>query len=269
MKWFHDFTKELKNSEFPVMLYGAGIYAQRLTELLEADGVSVEGYLVDRKYYSESSSLLGKNVYLLESFVAENECTIVIAFEECSIERENELRGMANVRQIYSKDFGRDVATFIKNFWKSGDEFYEKEKTVLEKLRDDLCDEVSKVHFDEYIKQRLTGCGRKVHSMNPEYFDSDIIEAIRMTEAETFVDCGAFDGDTVLGFVNFLKRCGRSAYNKIYAFEIDPANIKQMCKNLNGLNNVELIEKGVTDHTGTLCFRSGGGGGGDPNRPNF
>ena len=91
MKWFHDFTKELKNSEFPVMLYGAGIYAQRLTELLEADGVSVEGYLVDRKYYSESSSLLGKNVYLLESFVAENECTIVIAFEECSIERENEL----------------------------------------------------------------------------------------------------------------------------------------------------------------------------------
>lgn len=254
MDWYQALVKELKDSEFPTVLYGAGVYAQLVTKLLEGDGVTVNAYVVDSKYFSESCSLLGKKVYPLEKYVEQNKCNIIIAFLDCSIERENELRRMNHVNQVYTADFL--PKSCLKDFT-CGDyrEFLETNKIVLEKLRNDLCDDVSKIHLDEYINQRVTGNVRKLHSNNLPYFDDDIVE---ISANETLVDCGAFDGDSILDFLSYLKGKSIPTYNKIIAFEADKLNVERMRENLRGLNNIEILAKGVSDHSGTLYFSEEG-----------
>jgi FkbM family methyltransferase len=56
----------------------------------------------------------------------------------------------------------------------------------------------------------------------PIYFPEDLY---RLTPDETFVDCGAYNGDTVK---DFLARTG-GAYAKIFAYEPDPKNFADLC----------------------------------------
>lgn len=41
-----------------------------------------------------------------------------------------------------------------------------------------------------------------------------------------YIDCGAYNGDTVLEYAAFTNR----EYKKIYAFEPDPENLKKLKK---------------------------------------
>lgn len=54
-----------------------------------------------------------------------------------------------------------------------------------------------------------------------QYFPDDLIE---LSREEVFVDCGAFDGDTIQ---LFLHRVGDS-FQKIFAFEPDPLNFQKL-----------------------------------------
>ena len=54
-----------------------------------------------------------------------------------------------------------------------------------------------------------------------QYFPEDII---KLTDDEVFVDCGAYDGDTIIEFINRT----RSFYKKIIGFEPDSKNFKKL-----------------------------------------
>jgi len=60
------------------------------------------------------------------------------------------------------------------------------------------------------------------------YFPDDLVA---VTPQETFVDCGAFDGDTL---ATFVKRQGAS-FGRIVAFEPDPANFEKLAHNVRAL----------------------------------
>jgi FkbM family methyltransferase len=53
------------------------------------------------------------------------------------------------------------------------------------------------------------------------YFPSGIV---RLSDEERFVDCGAFDGDSVRGFLELT----RGRFNRIDAMEPDPENLRQL-----------------------------------------
>lgn len=87
-----------------------------------------------------------------------------------------------------------------------------------------LADDESRRHFVAQIRYRMM---LDLDAFPPElpvaeqYFPDDLI---RPLADETFVDCGAFDGDTVKAF---LQRRG-SAFGRLLALEPDPVN----CANL-------------------------------------
>jgi methyltransferase, FkbM family len=68
----------------------------------------------------------------------------------------------------------------------------------------------------------------------PIYFPDDIYS---LTQNETFVDCGAYNGDTLK---EFLARTG-GAYAKIFAYEPDPANFADLCTYIAGTPRPERI----------------------------
>lgn len=86
----------------------------------------------------------------------------------------------------------------------------------------------------------------------PEYFDANLFS---LGEDETYIDCGAFTGDSVEDFVAFTG--GR--YKKIHAFEPDAVSFKELQKNTTRFPNVELHNVATGDQAGSITFAGGYG----------
>lgn len=66
-----------------------------------------------------------------------------------------------------------------------------------------------------------------------------------------FVDCGAFDGESAIGFLNFTGK-----EHKIYAFEPDHSNYKTLVQNAKSFENFVCINKGCYSVDTVLRFRA-------------
>jgi FkbM family methyltransferase len=84
-------------------------------------------------------------------------------------------------------------------------------------------DEASRAEYWAQIRWRLQG-GLKDRRppVADQYFPSDLFA---LDDREVFVDCGAFDGDTLRDFT--ARRLGR--FGHVYALEPDPATFPRLC----------------------------------------
>ena len=80
-----------------------------------------------------------------------------------------------------------------------------------------------------------------------EYFCDEFFSP---TEGEVFIDAGAFDGDTIEGFVDWTK----NRYEKIYSFEPDVRMAEKIEKKMHRWHDVELIKKGLWSNLIKLPF---------------
>lgn len=135
------------------------------------------------------------------------------------------------------------------------DAFYAHNKHELLDFRNMLEDEESKKAFDFAVHQKRTFCCYKPFSYAKQYFDRDII---KFSADEVFVDCGAFTGDTIIEFIDSLKKQNINAYKKIYAFECDGKNIKKMKETIAN-ENIAIIERGCWSEKTVLRFADGNG----------
>lgn len=249
---FDTMIDEIKKSPFPTVVYGAGELSGRICDFLEMSGIDYEGLVVDKAYLPEKREKNGKPVFALEDYTAENKCDIVIGVMYFSEEKEAAMKALPNVNKVYTADFSGRYPLGVSADCRFTQRFLDENAAVLDKLKSDLCDDASREELDAFIKQRMNGDFRKRFSDDPQYFEHDIIS---LGDNEVFVDCGAFDGDTVKLFVQQLA--GRS-YSKIYAFEADPGNVEKMRKNTAGLDNIVIVPNGVYDRSTTLYFASDG-----------
>jgi len=90
-------------------------------------------------------------------------------------------------------------------------------------------DEFSRREYVAQVRWRLHGDFDAMADpvSEPIYFPS----FCGLRADETFVDCGAFDGDTVESFLAATN----SSFARIFAFEPDPANFTKMSRYLDGL----------------------------------
>ncbi len=78
---------------------------------------------------------------------------------------------------------------------------------------------------------------------HPIYFPSDLC---RLSDRECFVDCGAFDGDTIQSFLSQA----RSSFAGIFAFEPDPVNFAKLRESVSRLP-AEIRAKIVVEQAAT------------------
>lgn len=117
-----------------------------------------------------------------------------------------------------------------------------------------LSDEKSKKVLADIVNFRTTSnlSALNEYEFTPEqqYFD----EVVNLSHEEVFVDCGGFDGDTT---EQFAKK--NPVYQRVYLFEPSPLNLKKARARLSSLNNIEFIEKGVSDESAVAAFNAAGG----------
>ena len=84
-------------------------------------------------------------------------------------------------------------------------------------------------------------------------------ELVTLSGRDVFIDCGAYDGDTIS---SFLGAC-TSRFDSIVAFEPDPAALARLTEYVGGLGvdvrtRIRIEAKAVADREGWLFFDGGG-----------
>jgi len=135
------------------------------------------------------------------------------------------------------------------------DKIIQNSTQVLEGL-DLWADEVSRREYLGQIAWRMSldPSVQPPHlSATETYFPDDLFQ---LGPDEVFVDCGAFDGDSIRPF---LVRTGGS-FKQIIAIEPDASNFKHLENALRDLNSdkVKLIQQAVGDHRNKIRFAAMG-----------
>ncbi len=106
--------------------------------------------------------------------------------------------------------------------------FFEENQGRIDNIVNLLEDDESKQVYTSMIKYRASHDwhDRPSYNRKNQYFPDGII---KLSDEEIFVDCGAYNGDTIK---NFLKKC-KKKYNYIVAIEPDEDNLEQI-KKING-----------------------------------
>ena len=126
--------------------------------------------------------------------------------------------------------------------------------------------ELIKLFADDLLKRTFQAClaYRSIGAVFPrgiiqadcdKYFPADIFTL----NADIFVDCGAFNGDSVDSFIRHSIATGKD-YAHIYAFEPSEYNyqiLQQFVQNNHGLK-ITIFKQGVSDCSGELPFNSEG-----------
>lgn len=122
---------------------------------------------------------------------------------------------------------------------------------VYSKLYEILEDKRSKETLQYILYHKFFGDERyfaKSYCPDAQYYRPELL---RTRENGVFVDCGAFDGETVKQYIETY-----GTYQKIYAYEPVPENIEKVRENLSHFDNVICRHAGVSNKSGTMTFTS-------------
>lgn len=122
-----------------------------------------------------------------------------------------------------------------------------------------LSDEESRQEFRAQIRWRCLldyDCLPQPHPPEEMYFPLDLL---RLSPQEVFVDCGAFDGDTIRPY---LAKTG-DGFDHIYALEPDPTNLRKLNKFVGTLpaqiaDRISILPYAVGKRNGITRFQAEG-----------
>ncbi|MCI8900406.1 MAG: FkbM family methyltransferase [Lachnospiraceae bacterium] len=131
--------------------------------------------------------------------------------------------------------------------------FFKQNKMRVHRVENLLEDEESKRVFRQCILYRITHDWRvrPKYSRRDQYFPKDIIS---LNPEEVFIDCGAYNGDTIQSFLKYSHK----KYKRIVAFEPDKNNI-ELIKNGGGLRRVSVIPAACWSSDTVLLFEENNG----------
>ncbi len=239
--------RKLEQSSLPLVMYGAGSYAIDVNKLLIKQGVKVDAFCVDDEYFQDNLFVDGIKVDKIGTICKRyTNFNMVIGFADYRKARQK----MAVVKEIDDLifiDAPHSLEFLDYNYVINNQKEFETTLNLLE-------DQRSKDVLIAYLNAKICGLPDGLYEMaqfNP-YFN----DLIKLTDGEVFVDCGAYDGDTIRAFYKNVN----GKYNKIYAFEPDNVNFESLKSYLMNkkIENVCLVNKGCWDRKTTLLFSSDG-----------
>lgn len=243
----YELIKKLCQNKANIYIYGAGYYAQKYILELEKNNIIISGIIIDDCYWNETiTEKIKYPIIKISQFLRDNKyinSQIIIAFFKFTYEQYKILKNVTS--NIYFYDFS--CVSLFKYDYEYIKNNFERIINVYNKLKD----ERSKYLLAAYINQRISGkinyCKNLV--IEHRYYPKEILE---FGTNEVFVDCGAYDGDSIYEFLEMLRERQIKKYTHIYALEPDKKNFEKLI-NL-PLKNITFINKGAYSYFGYINF---------------
>lgn len=243
----NDIIMELRKEKVPLVIWGAGNVAEAVREYLYKNNIFPVAAWVDgenKKNYFEDIPILSLNEikkrYKKFNVILGHSC---FELGETAVYKERQINRMFYLVSILYEQFENISYKFVECHMQEYCETYQ----VLE-------DDDSKCAMAAYLNTRINNNIKYVKECvkyEQNYFKNDIYQ-IGMDES--YVDIGAFDGDTIRLFLK--NNCNK--YKKIFAFEPEEKNFADLQSYIKAesLKEVHLYKLGTWKEKGKLYFQS-------------
>ena len=230
--------KSLLNKR-PLVLYGAGSLGKRICSMCEELGLHVS-FFCDR---NEEGICNGVQIIKPETLREELSNAVVVI---CSWTYNEEINSTLQGLGFPKEDIIPCPSKFAS--WNSPQGF-DIHLNGYEWAYNFFCDDLSKQLVLDRIRLILLDKGLEVNTSSDCYYEE---EFIKLGSHEIFVDGGAFTGDSVINFINRIRKSDGVFH--ICAFEPDKGNYEQALNNLRDYPNVTIEQKGLWSSEMILAF---------------
>lgn len=244
--------KKLKNSPYPVAVYGTGNGADKVFDEFDRLGI-VPQYVAASDSFARNRTFHGYKVLpLSELRQTESKFTVALCFASAREEVIENVKSLAKEQSVVMPSvpvYGNEI--FNKDYLKS-------HLSEINKAYEKLSDEQSKKVFKNLIEFQITG--NLDLMFDCETPKQEALSLLGLTDNENYLDLGAYRGDTVDELINFA-----GGYAEITAIEPDIRSFKKLCEHCKCMKNTTLLNCAVSNKCETLFFSGNKGRGGGLN----
>lgn len=244
-----DFWDRVRDTDKPIVLYGTGNGADMIVDEFERRELKLSAIFASDGFVRDRTFRGFKVISYQEAKEKHGDMLVILGFgthDKAVIEN---IKRIASENELYMPDMlkAEDGHLFDR-------EYFETHIKDIEYTYDILADERSRQNFEQIIKFKLSGDIK--YLLEDQEAEVESWRLLNFGKDEIFVDCGAYNGDTISRFISLS-----GSYKHIYAFEPDKKTFKKLEKNTSSLKNIELYNVAVSDKVETLYFDIGKGRG--------
>lgn len=248
----------LKSTDKKIVLYGMGNGADKIKSVLDERGIEISAVMASDEFV-RGHSFLGYKVKKLSEIEEEfGDVIILVCFGSQIPEVMEHIYGISQKHELYAPNVpvaGEGVFDL---------EFAKAHRDEFKKVYDLLADAQSKKVFENVIRYKLSG--KLSYLVEAETERGENFELLNIGTDETYVDLGAYDGDTVIEFLNETTM----QFKKIYAVEPDSKSFRKMKRRLYMIGSalIEAYNCGAWNEDTSVVFslRKGRGSHAEPEK---
>ncbi|WP_270738985.1 FkbM family methyltransferase [Massilioclostridium coli] len=232
----------LQQTNLPVVMYGMGDGALKIFKVFEQYGIQVEAMFASDEFvrgHSFQGYLVQKYSDICRQYPEFHTVMAFAIHDDPTLER---LFQMNQEHPIVAPDVPvAGDGLFTR-------EYIAEHEAEFDQVYDLLADETSKKTYLDILNFKVSGKIEYLYqcrSEKPEVYTN----LLKPNDQEIFVDLGAYDGDTIAEFLQFV-----SDYQHIYALEPDAKNFKKLEKNTVHLERITRYNMAAWNQTDTLYF---------------
>lgn len=238
-----DIWQRLRECKRPIVLYGTGNGADKLLDEADRVDINISGIMASDGFV-RNRSFRGFPVRSLLQIEEEfPEPVIVLAFGSQRPEVISSVLELSGRHTVLCAD----VPVYGENVFNM--EFFNSHRSELEAAYKLMADEASRKTFRNIIRFRLTGELQYLtscFSVKEDVFS----ELLKLDEEESFLDLGAYRGDTISEFLRYTN----GKYRHITALEPDLKNYRKLREFAKDMQNIQLFRMGIWSKDGELFF---------------
>ena len=222
----NDVWQNMRSCGMPLVLYGMGNGADAILDHMEAEGLTAAALFASDEFVRGQS---------FRGFTVEHYADIKARLGDFAVV-------IAPHLPLYAGSEAVDVA------------WLNKYATRLQNVYDKLADDESRRVFANVLNYKLSGKPQYLWQCETDRRE-DLRQLFAFADDESYLDLGAYDGDTVR---EFLALTG-GKYARITAVEADRRNYRKLWAKTEGLANLRTVEAAVWDEDTVLEFSDSGG----------
>lgn len=238
-----DVYDNIRNTGLPVIIYGMGNGADKITAQLEKRNIPVSGFMASddfvrgQSFHGFTVKKLSDHEKLYDDFV------IISAFGTSLPDVMSHIISLSKKHRLYVPD----VPVYGDNIWDR--DYYIQNREDIERAYEIFADSSSKDVFEKIIKFKLSG---ELEYLLSSFSDKDEVfcNILKLSHNESYLDLGAYRGDTIdelLGYTN-----GSCEY--ITALEPDRKSFAKLKAHTAGMGNIRLYRMGIWSDDMDLPF---------------
>ena len=237
----------LKNSEKPIILYGMGNGADKVLDEFSKRDIMCYGVMASDDFV-RYQQFRGFTVKKMSDFEEElGDFIIALCFASSLPDV------MEHIKFVSERHTMLVPSVPVYTDEVVDDDFINKYKEQINEAYSYLADDKSRKVFEGTLNFLYSGKLQYLLEIDSDK-DEVFAEILKLSDNESYLDLGAYRGDTVDEFLHYV-----SGYEKIVAVEPNLKNHAKMVEHCETFDGFVALNMGISDSKGTMLVSKGGG----------